>query len=180
MSNVIHQPREAEGPLDHGLPPGVIKCSSTLGLEVHKADGTVIDRGIVSRRVVTRVGVQEIVRAFSGLSTPVGLVNFKWHQSGTGGAVAATSADTDLNTQYGVARVSGTQTNPAAAGDNYYYYTEATVPYTSSVTVNEHGIFSSDEGGTDVLFDRHTDFSQAVNNGDSLVFKYTLTVAAAG
>jgi hypothetical protein len=100
------------------------------------------------------------------------------------------AGDTALVTASGLARVSGTQSNPTAN----QYKSVATVTYTSSLAIVEWGLFSASSSGT--LWDRRwfntagapaTQAAAAltaapinVNNGDSIQFTYTLTINAGG
>lgn len=136
------------------------------------------DYGIVSRRVVTTVGVGYIVDAFQNL---VELENMKYHGLGTGGTAEAsgdTALVTELTTEYtGNVRATGTTTESSAT----VYQTVATNTLDSGTpAVTEHGVFSASSAG--VLLDRSL-FS-AINlvgaNGDSLQSTYSLTCTAGG
>lgn len=135
-----------------------------------RADGTRVDLGILSRRVVTDAGAAFIADAFRNV-TEVELFNF--HDSGTGVAAEA-AANTALGTPSGVARVSGTQSSFAAN----VYRTVATISYVSTLAITEHGIFSASTSGT--LLDRSVFSAINVISGDSVQFTYSLTIAAGG
>lgn len=137
------------------------------------------DYGIVSRRVVTTVGVGYIVDAFQNL---VELENMKYHGLGTGGTAEAsgdTALVTELTTEYvGNTRATGTTTEGASAN---IYRTVGTVTLDSGTpAVTEHGVFSAASAG--VLLDRSV-FS-AINlvgaSGDALQSTYSLTLSAGG
>lgn len=139
---------------------------------------TVEDHGIVSRRVVTTVGVGYIVDAFQNL---VELENMKYHGLGTGGTAEAsgdTALVTELTTEYtGNVRATGTTTESSST----VYQTVATNTLDSGTpAVTEHGVFSASSAG--VLLDRSL-FS-AINlvgaNGDALQSTYSLTCSAGG
>lgn len=144
--------------------------SAALFLTLIRADGTRLPLGLVSRRLVTTAGVNAMVDAFQNLFE---LENFNFHDSGTG-TTAEAIGDTTLVTPAGHARVSGTQTEPAAN----QYRSQATVAYTSTLAITEHGLFSAASGGT--LLDRSVFSAVNVNNGDSIQFTYTLTINAGG
>lgn len=136
------------------------------------------DYGVVSRRVVTTVGVGYIVDAFQNL---VELENMKYHGLGTGGtaeAVGDTALVTELTTEYvGNTRATGTTTETSAT----VYSTVGTVTLDSGTpAVTEHGVFSAASAG--VLLDRSL-FS-AINlvgaNGDAIQASYSLTCSAGG
>lgn len=136
------------------------------------------DYGIVSRRVVTTVGVGYIVDAFQNL---VELENMKYHGLGTGGTAEAagdTALVTELTTEYvGNTRATGTTTETSAT----VYSTVGTVTLDSGTpAVTEHGVFSAASAG--VLLDRSL-FS-AINlvgaSGDAIQASYSLTCSAGG
>jgi hypothetical protein len=132
-----------------------------------RADGSRVELGVLSRRVVTTAGINYVVDAFQNLTE---LENFDFHDAGTG-TTAENAADTTLQTPFGGSRVSGTATEPAA---NQYRST-ATIPFTSTLAITEHGLFSASSAGT--LFDRSVFTAINVVNGDSIQFEYTLTVS---
>lgn len=135
-----------------------------------RKDGTRIDLGVICRRSVTNAGVQFLRDCFSNTAEPE---NMNWHDSGTG-SVAENVTDTALGAAAGPARVSGTQSSPAAN----QYRTVATVAYTSTLAITEHGIFSASSAGT--LWDRSVFTAINVVSGDSIQFTYTLTINAGG
>lgn len=167
LRNLPHRARGWKQELAHLAQIGP---SAALSLVLLRRDGTRLVLGLVSRRVVTTAGVNAMVDAFQNLFE---LENFNFHDSGTGVAVEA-SADTALQTPSGGARVSGTQTEPAAN----QYRTQATLAYTSTLAITEHGVFSAAAAGT--LLDRSVFSAVNVNNGDSIQFTYTLTINAGG
>jgi hypothetical protein len=134
------------------------------------ADGTRTELGIVSRRVVTDAGVGFIVDAFQNLTE---IENMNFHDAGTGVGAEAVG-NTTLGTPFGGSRVSGTQSEPAAN----QYRTTATIPFTSTLAITEHGVFSASSAGT--LLDRSVFTAINVVNGDSIQFQYTLTVTSGG
>lgn len=142
---------------------------TTLQVTVFRADGRVEKLGIVSHRVVTTAGVNFIRDAFRN-TVEAELMNY--HASGTG-TTAEAVGDTALVTEIAT-RVAGTQT----AGGAGAYVTTATIPYTTTSAVTEHGIFSASSAGT--LLDRSVFTAVNVVNGDSIQFAYTLTFSAGG
>ncbi|MFN7341553.1 MAG: hypothetical protein ACK5VI_10800 [Opitutia bacterium] len=141
-----------------------------LHMAVIRANGQRVELGRVGRRVVTNNGVAAIVDAFQNTFE---LENFNWHDSGTSSTAEAVG-DSVLGTAAGPARVSGTQSEPATN----QYRTVATISYTGTASIVEHGLFSASTAG--VLFDRTVFTAVGVNNGDSIQFTYTLTVNAGG
>jgi hypothetical protein len=141
-----------------------------LQATVVRPDGTVLPLGVVSRRVVTDAGAAAIADAFRNLFE---LETFNYHDSGTGDT-AEDDTDTALETPAGPARVSGTQTAPTAV----QYRTVATISYTGSASITEHGVFSASSSGT--LLDRSVFAPIGVEDGSSIQFTYTLTIGAGG
>lgn len=157
---------------------GVVVVTSSLRLAVKHADGTITDYGVVSRRVVTTVGVGYIVDAFQNLTEAE---NMKFHGFGTGvgaEAVGDTALGTELTTQYAVDSTRPTGTTAEGASANIFRTVATLSPDTGgTIAVTEHGVFSAASAG--VLLDRSV-FS-AVNlvaGSDSLQATYELTFTA--
>lgn len=154
--------------LAHGLTAltGIPTLTSQLSLRLRKADGRMIDYGVVSRRVVTSAGVGFIVDAWQNL---VELENMKYHGCGTGTG-SESSSDTALGTESTTAlnpdstRATGTQTEPAA---NQVTST-GTLTFDASAAVTEHGLFSQAATGGGTLFDRSVFSAINVVSGDSI------------
>lgn len=159
-------PRNTRLRLAHVL--GAPLFETTLHAVLHRADGSVVDLGLLSRKIVTTAGVNYLATCFIGTVEPE-TVNF--HDSGTG-TTTAVIADTALQTASGLSRVSGTQSNPSAN----IYRSVATVNYTSSLAITEFGIFSASTSGT--LFDHFVFAAINVLNGDSITFTFNLTLTA--
>lgn len=144
-----------------------------LALQVIRADGGIINYGVVTYRVVTTAGVNAIAASMlSNATTPL-IDAYDFHASGTG-VGSEVVGDTTLGTDSGVARVSGTPTNPSAN----LYRSIGTQTYTSTLAITEHGLFSASTSGT--LLDRSVFSAVNVVNGDSIQFTYTLTITAGG
>lgn len=135
-----------------------------------RGDGLVVPKGILSLDSVTDAGVAFLVDAFQNLTE---IENMNFHDAGTGTNAEAVG-NTALQTAFGGARVTGTQSEPAA---NQYRST-ATIPFTSTLAITEHGLFSASTVGT--LWDRSVFTAINVINGDSIQFQYTLTVTSGG
>ena len=97
--------------------------------------------------------------------------DYKFHAVGTSGAAEA-NTQTVLTTDSGIARVTGTQTNPTAPT----YVSVGTITADASETWQEHGLFNIVTGGT--MMDRSTFTGIAVNSSDQVEFTYTLTKSA--
>lgn len=156
---------------------GIGHSYGALYLRVLKSDGSIIDYGLVSLRVVTNTGVNSIVDAFQGLFT---LSNFKYHGIGTGSTAEAASDSAlvnELTTQYTVdsTRATGTLTEGASAN---IFRSIATNTVDASATITEHGIFSQAAAGGGALLDRSVFGGIALSNGDSLQSTYELSFPA--
>lgn len=137
-----------------------------------RADGQVVDYGVVSHRVVTTAYVTALATYQFDGSGPAPTA-FDYHDCGTG-TTAENVADTTLQTPYGGARANGTPTNPGAG----QYRSTGTISFSSPAAITEHGLFSASSGGT--LADRSVFSAINVANGDSIQFIYTLSYAAGG
>jgi hypothetical protein len=131
---------------------------------------SVEDLGILSRRMVTDAGVAFVAQAFTN-TTEVETINF--HDSGTGVGAEAVG-NTTLGTPTGIARVSGTQSNPAGG----QYRSIATITYNAGFAITEHGLFSASTSGT--LLDRSVFAAINVVNTDAIQFTYTITFNSGG
>ncbi|MEO7102872.1 MAG: hypothetical protein ABI119_06000 [Gemmatimonadaceae bacterium] len=153
-----------------GTLTGVPVMASELSLVLHRADGSVLDLGVVSRRLVTTAGVNYLASTFLNTAEPE---NFNYHACGTG-VTAENITDTAMGTDSGVTRVAGTQTNPSSN----IYQTVATMAFVSTKAITEHGVFSASTAGT--LLDRSVFTAVNVVSGDSITFTYALTLTAGG
>lgn len=156
---------------------GIPTFFGDLSLKVIRADGRVMDLGLVSLRVVTDTGVARIVDA---LDNSVADADFNFHGLGTGSnaeAAGDTALQTELTTEYtGNVRATGAESQPAAnqmrnIGTN-------TLDETPGAALREHGLFSSSSGGT--LLDRSVYAAITLVSGDALQSTYTLTFTSGG
>ena len=152
--------------------PGGLMFHSNLKAVITRANGKVEEFDLGSG-LVTNAGVAYLADDFAGAIGSADATNFNYHASGTG-TTAAAVGDTALQTDSGVARVAGTQTNPS----NPVYRTVATMAYTSTLAITEWGLFSASTSGT--LWDRKVFTAINVVNGDSIQFTYDLTITAGG
>lgn len=159
---------------------GIPTLTAELRAKLLKRDGSVIDYGVVSYRVVTDAGVAFIVDDFDPAAT-TDISTLKYHGCGTGTTAEATS-DTALVTESTTAlnpdstRATGTATQPSA---NILTST-ATVTFDATAAITEHGIFSQAATGGGTLLDRSVFSAINVVSGDSIQFAYSLTVSAGG
>lgn len=157
---------------------GAVWIESSLRLVHLKADGTRVDYGVVSRRLVTTTGAGFIVDAFQNL---VELENMKFHGAGTG-AVAEAVGDTALGAESTTAlnpdstRATGTTTESTPTT----YQTVGTLAFDATTAVTEHGVLSQAATGGGVLLDRSVFTAINVVSGDSIQFTYSFAVTAGG
>ncbi len=143
-----------------------------LWLRLRRADGSILDYGLVSTRVVTTAFVNFVVDQLQTETSVFG--DFKYHDSGEG-TTAAAVGDTDIETTDGESRATGSQTEGASAN---IYKSVGTISYTSTKAITEHGLFNDASAGT--LMDRHVFSAVNVENGNAIEFTYQLTVTAGG
>lgn len=143
----------------------------SLHVKVRKADGELIDYGLVSLRVVTTAFVDFMVDQLIAETSTWG--DFKYHDSGVG-VTGAAVGNTDIETTDGEARATGTQVENA----HNIYESVGTISYTTTKAITEHGLFNAASGVT--LLDRHVFSAINVENGDSIEFTYRLTCTAGG
>lgn len=147
--------------------------SATLSLIVFNADGTVKrDFGVVATKKVTGAFVTFIVAQMVTETSEFG--DFKYHDCGTG-STAEANTQTALVTPFGGSRVAGTQ---VAGGTSTAptYTSVATIPFTSSLAIVEHAVFSQSSGAT--MLDRSLFSAVNVVNGESIQFTYVCTLNA--
>lgn len=119
------------------------------------------DYGLIATKVVTTAFFELFVDA---LQSNIDLSTFRYHGSGTG----STPADiTDITLEAEVeSRIAGTREEE----DSVTYKTVATITYTASGEITEHGIFSALVAGT--LLDRSVFDAIEVVDGDYVEFTY--------
>jgi len=144
-----------------------------------KANGQIVDYGLVSLRVVTTAGVNFIVDAFQNTTE---LENMKFHGIGTGGtaeAIGDTALVTELTTQYNPDNTRATGSTIEGASANIYR-TVGTNTVDAAAAITEHGIFTQAATGGGTLLDRSLFSVINLANGDSLQTTYDLTCSAGG
>lgn len=148
---------------------GICTVYGQLKAVLIKASGERINYGVLGYRVVTNAFVQFVVDQLQTETSEFG--DFKYHDSGVG-TTAENATDTDIETTDGESRATGTQTEDDADD----YQTVATISYTTTKAITEHGVFSQSTGGT--LMDRTVFTAVNVVNGDSIQFTYTINFPA--
>lgn len=147
---------------------GILTVHSELKLTKIFKSGRRIPYGVVSRRVVTDVGVAFIVDDWDDDTTNI--TDLNWHGIGTGSA-AEDQTDTALGTEVET-RVSGTKSQPAAN----QLKTVGTITATAQRLLREHGIFSAVSAGT--LWDRSVYALITLEIDDAIQCEYTATLTA--
>ena len=156
--------------IDLARKAGLPVLAARLKVKVFTNDGRVVDYGVVSTRVVTTAFVNALVDT---LQSPVSAFSdFKYHASGTNNT-AESASDTTLGTEVEASRQVGTQAEGSSAN---IYQSVATIGYTASRAIVEHGLFNAASGGT--LMDRSVFSPINVANGESIQFTYELTCSA--
>jgi hypothetical protein len=146
---------------------GIPTLTSQVHAAVIRRDGHRINYGVLGRRVVTDAFVQFMVDQLQSETSEWG--DFKYHDCGEG-STAENASDTAMETQYGGARATGSQTEGASAN---IYKSVGTISFTGTKAITEHGLFSQSTGTT--LMDRTVFSTINVGNGDSIQFTYELT-----
>ena len=148
---------------------GVATITGKLEAVLIRADGSMINYGVLGYRQVTTAFVEFVVDELITETSEFG--DFKFHDSGEG-STGENASDTDIETTDGESRVAGTQVEDD--GDDYQ--SVGTITYTSTKAIVEHGLFSIVTGGT--MMDRTVFSVINVVNTDSIQFTYTINVPA--
>lgn len=153
-------------------------AKATLNAKVIKANGDVVDYGIISNKKVTGAFVTDIVNCLSKTApynaSAAVFQDYKYHDCGTG-TTAEANTQTALVTAYGGSRATGTQV-AGGTGTAPTYTSVGTVNFTSTLAITEHGLFNASTSGT--MMDRSVFTAINVANGDSIQFTYVLTINA--
>jgi hypothetical protein len=158
---------------------GIPTLTAELEARVIKSDGSVIDYGVVSYRVVTDTGVASLVDDWQA-GTPR-INDLKYAGVGTGTA-AEDQTDAALGTESTTVlnpdstRATCTMTQPSAN----VVRAVGTLTFDGSAAITEHGIFNQAATGGGVMWDRSVFSAINVASGDSIQLTYNLTVNANG
>lgn len=151
----------------------------TVYATVTRANGEIVDYGLISLRVVTTVGAGFLVDAMQNIVEPEIM---KYHGFGTGGTAEAagdTALVTELTTQYATDNTRPTGSLTEGASGNIFR-TVGTLSPDASVAITEHGIFSQAATGGGVLLDRSLFSVINLISGDSLAVTYDWTLSTGG
>ena len=158
---------------------GVMTAHGTLSAVLRKADGRIVNYGVVGYLLVTNAAVAALVDDMD--DSTVDITNFNYHGVGTGNTAEA-QGDTALVTESTTAlnpdstRATGTKSQPSAN----VLRTVGTVIFDAAAAIVEHGLFSQAATGGGTLWDRTVFAAINVGVGDSIQFTYDLTVNAGG
>lgn len=152
----------------------------TLRLVLMRGDGTRLDYGLASLKLVTDVGVAYIVDAFQN---SVEVENMKFHGFGTGTtneSASDTALVTELTTEYAVNSTRPTGSTTEGASANIYRTVGTLTPDSGgTLAITEQGVFSASSAG--VLLDRSKFAAvNVVASADSLQATYELTFPSGG
>ncbi len=156
---------------------GLATMYGSLYATLLRGDGSRLDLGLASMRVVTTAGVNFLIDALQGSVEPEIL---RYHGVGTG-TTAEASGDTALVTESTTiltvdsTRATGTLTEGASAN---IFRTVGTVSFDGAGAITEHGIFSVASTGSGTLLDRSVFSAINVISGDSISFTYDFTLPA--
>lgn len=158
---------------------GLATMHGELRAMLFRANGEVVDYGVISRRLITDTGVAFFVDDWD--NDAVDITNLHFHGCGTG-TNAEAAGDSALQTESTTAlnpdstRATGTESQPAAN----QLRTVGTLTFDAGAAVTEHGIFSQAATGGGTLWDRSVFSAINVVSGDSIQFTYTCTLTAGG
>lgn len=150
----------------------------SLWITVQRANGTELDLGLASLRVVTTAGCNFMVTCFLNTAE---LEVLKYHGIGTGTNAEAssdTALQTELTTQYNPASTRATGTQGTGGSANIYATTGTNTSSANGVAVTEHGIFSQAATGGGTLLDRSVFSVVTLNTADSIQTPYSFTCVA--
>lgn len=145
--------------------------------QITRANGDVVNLGLISLRVVTNAGVEFLVDAFQNLTE---LEILKFHGFGTGSTAEAagqTALVTELTTQYPTdnTRPTGSTTEGAAAN---IYRTVGSISPDAAVAITEHGLFSQAAAPGGIMLDRSVFAVNNIGIGDTFQVTYDFTIAS--
>ncbi len=164
--------------------PGLVRDAVARGLGMNhmaarlyarllRADGTVVNYGLVSCNLVTTAFVNYMNTAMQGVQAQWD--NFNYHDSGIG-----TGAENITDTSMGTVITDNLRTAGTQTGGTNTYISVGTIAYTTTKAVTEHGVFNDTRANAGTLLDRSLFTAINVVSGDSIQFTYTLTISAGG
>ena len=148
---------------------GIATITGKLEAVLIRADGSIINYGVLGYRQVTTAFVNFVVDELIAETTEFG--DFKFHDSGEG-VTGENITDTDIETTDGESRVTGTQVEDDADD----YQSVGTITYSSTKAITEHILASQATGG--ICMDRTVFSVINVIDTDSIQFTYTINIPA--
>lgn len=158
---------------------GIVTLTSELRAILFRKDGTAVNYGVVSRRVVTDAGVAFLAAYWAGGASSINIMKYAGCGTGTGDeAVGDTALGTECTTALNPdsTRATCTMTNPSAP----VVQAVGTLTFDAIAAVTEHGLFSQAATGGGTLWDRSKFSAINVASGDSIQFTYQLTLTSGG
>lgn len=158
---------------------GIATITCELAIKILRADGTVEDYGVVSRRVVTDTGVAFVVDDWD--NNVKDITNFNYHGVGTG-SIAEAASDIALGAESTIAlnpdntRATGTKSQPASN----QLRTIGTLTADAQILAREHGLFDQAATGGGTMFDRSVYALITLEASDSIQFTHTTTLNSGG
>ena len=161
---------------------GTLPLLGQLWGRIVRKDGSMVDLGLMSCRVVTDAGTAFLVQAMQGLVEPELL---RFHGLGTNSPAAVEAATnvqlvSELTTQYATASTRPTGSLGQKAGDVKTFESAATITVSAAVAVAEHGIFSQAAAAGGTLLDRSVFAVVNLAAAEALHATYQLTFPSGG
>lgn len=156
---------------------GLAHIEGTLFGKIIRANGEVVDLGLMGLNIVTTAGVNYIGDSFRNTVEPEAM---KYHGIGTGATaevVGNTALGTEATTQY---NPDNTRATGSLAGTNNVFTTVGTNTVDASFSPTEWGLFTQAATGGGTMLDRVTFTAVALANGDSLQTTFNLTFTSGG
>lgn len=150
--------------------PNILEAFGFLSARQFRNGLLLKDHGLISCQLVTQAFAQYLVDSLQD-STTYPMDAFEYHATGTDNTAEA-NTQTALGTEV-ESRVAGTQIE---GGSTNIYRTVATVTYTATRSIVEHGLFTASSVGT--MMDRSVFSAISVINLDEVEYTYNLTVDA--
>jgi len=158
-----------------GLPEAVTEVTAELAAKVLRADGSVEDKGVVSRKIVSTAFLTELTNAMRATGASVTRIqNYKYHAWGTSTA-SENAGHNDVQSPALPTNAPGTRVTGTQAGSANTYVSVATITAAGTLAITEHCI-SPDTTSPSYGLDRSLFPAINVNAGDSIQFTYTLTL----
>jgi hypothetical protein len=148
--------------------------------QVFRRDGSTLDLGLMSCRVVTDAGVGFLIDALQGLVEPEIMRHHGIGTSSTAEAAGQTALGTELTTQYTPDNTRATGSLGEKSGDPKTFETVATITVDATVAATEHGLFSQAATGGGVMFDRSVFSVVNLAATESLATTYQFTLPSGG